>query len=73
MIGENFYPTLLDSAVAKTVTTLCTSTGPFPSFDKQNYMCYRWYRWDNNIKMDCMLGVRLDSYDLGQGPNDLRK
>lgn len=73
IIGGNFYPTLLDNAVAKTLTTLCTSTGPFPNFDKQNYMCYRWYRWDNNIKMDCMLGVGLDSCGLRQRPSDLRK
>jgi len=73
MIGGNFYPTLLDSAVAKTVTTLCASTGPFPNFDKQHYMCYRWYRWDNNIKMDCMTGGGQDSYGSGQGPSDVQK
>jgi len=38
MIGGNFYPTLLDSATAKTVTTLCASNGPLPNFDKQHYM-----------------------------------
>lgn len=73
MIGGNFYPTLLDSTVANTVTTLCASTGPFPNFDKQHYMCYRWYRWDNNIKMDCMTGGGLDSYGSGQGPSDVQK
>ena len=45
MIGGNFYPTLLYSAIAKTVTTLCVSTGPFHNSDKQHYMCYRWDKW----------------------------
>jgi len=71
--GENFYPTSLDSAVAKTVATLCASKGPFPNFDKQHYMSYRWYRWDNNIKIDCTIEGGLDSYGLGEGPSDVQK